>query len=57
MLDIIDFLNEFFSVSRSVHRATSDKADSFSGNSNLEQLVERGEMINWMQMINISCRL
>ena len=57
MLDIIDLLNEFYSVSRSVRRATSDKADSFSGNSNLEQLVERGEMIDWMQMINMSCRL
>ena len=42
-LDIVRFLSEFYSVSRSVSRATSEKADSFSEISNLEQLVELGK--------------
>ncbi|MDH5573413.1 MAG: ATPase, T2SS/T4P/T4SS family, partial [Gammaproteobacteria bacterium] len=42
-LDIVRFLSEFYSVSRSVRRATSDKGDSASGLSNLEQLVELGK--------------
>jgi general secretion pathway protein E len=42
-LDIARYLNEFYSVSHSIKRATSDKDVTGPGISNLEQLVELGK--------------
>ncbi|TDX99366.1 GspE/PulE family protein [Thiohalophilus thiocyanatoxydans] len=43
-LDIARYLNEFYSVSHSIRRATSDKDDGqIPGITNLEQLVELGK--------------
>ncbi len=42
-LDISRYLDEFYSLSHSIQRATSGKGDNIPGISNLEQLVELGK--------------
>lgn len=42
-LDINRYLDEFYSLSHSIQRATSGKGDNIPGISNLEQLVELGK--------------
>jgi general secretion pathway protein E len=42
-VDISRYLNEFYSVSHSIRRATSDNDDDIPGVSNFEQLIELGE--------------
>jgi general secretion pathway protein E len=42
-VDIPRFLNEFYSVSRSIRRATSESEDDIPGVTNFEQLIELGK--------------